>query len=47
MSKPSTNLTIAGDGKGAGANVGVEEVIKKLEVVKQESSRRTRRSYVF
>lgn len=34
MSKPSTNLTIAGEKKEAGVNTGVEEVIKKLEVVK-------------
>lgn len=34
MSKPSTNLTILGDEEGAGVNVGDEQVIKRLEVVK-------------
>lgn len=47
MSKPSTDLTILGDKKGARVNMGDEKVIKKLEVVKQESCKRIRRLCVF
>lgn len=36
MLKPSTKLTISEDEEGAGVNVGVGEVVKKWEVVKQE-----------
>lgn len=47
MSKPSTDLTILGDKKEARVNMGDEKVIKKLEVVKQESCKRIRRLCVF
>lgn len=46
MSKPSTNLTILAEERGAGVNMGEEKVIKKSEVVKQESCKRIRRSCV-
>ena len=47
MSEPSTNLTISGDKRRAGVNMGDEQVIKKVEMVKQESCKRVRKSYVL